>query len=125
MSEGKKVLNLDAELERVEITYQGDTYQLRNRSELSVLEAHRFSALLKEYDQLTDEDLSDETAQKIGGALSSIAAVLVVDPPKDGFPEQLCAAILSFWTEQHSPPPQRRRPQDRRPPKKKASTGAR
>lgn len=127
MSEGKpQILNLDAELDRAEITYQGNTYQLRNRSELSILEAHNFAALLKDYDSLTDADLDEETAGKIGAALQSIAAVLVVEPPEQGFPDQLCAAILGFWTEQHGPPPRpRRKPRDRQAPKKKASTGAR
>ena len=117
-----KVLNLDAELERVEITYKGNTYQLRNRSELSILEAHQFSTILKEHADLAGEDLSDENAQKFGVVLQQIAATLVIDPPEEGFPDQLCAAILDFWTEQYQEPeaagpPTRapRKPQDRKP----------
>lgn len=131
MTEGKtQILNLDAELTRAEITYREGTYELRNRSELSIVEMQQFRALLTEYDELTDGDLSDEVAEKLGAALQSIAAVLVVDPPEGGFPDQLCAAILSFWTDQHpdgadaGPPPRPvRKPQDRQP-KQRRSTGA-
>lgn len=126
MSQGKtQVLNLDDELTRHEITYKGATYELRNRSELSILEAQRFSALLKEHAGLIADEMDDETATKLGETLQSIAAVLVVDPPEGGFPDQLCAAILGFWSDQISDadPPQRapRAPQDRKP---KKSTGA-
>ena len=128
--EGKtQILNLDEALTRPEVTYQGNTYELRNRSELSIVEMHEFRALLNEYDELTDADLTEEVAKKVSHALQSIAATLVVDPPEGGFPDQLCAAILGFWTEQHAdeadadPPPRpRRKPQDRKP--KQRSTGA-
>lgn len=127
-----QILNLDAELKRAEITYEGNTYQLRNRSELSILEAHQFSELLKEHADLIVDDMDEESAKKIGDVLQSIAATLVIDPPEAGFPDQLCAAILGFWTEQHSdgeddeavPPPRARKaPQDRKP--KSRSTTAR
>lgn len=122
------VLDLDAELRPLEVTYQTKTYALRSRAELSVLELQGFSALLHEYDALTDiEDGDADNAIKIGQALQKIAATLVKDPPDGGFPEQMCAAILGFWTEQHSPPPTRprRAPQDRKPKQTKTrSTGA-
>ena len=131
------ILDLDAELLDLEILVGGKAYKLRSRAELSILEARRFSALLREYGELTnienDSDLDDESAEKIGDTLQKVAAALVVDPPPGGFLEQQCAAILGFWTEKHQeaegpPTRQRKQPQDRLPPQKqlrrRASTGA-
>lgn len=128
------VLDLDAELLELDVKLGGVPYKLRNRSELSILELHNFSALLHRYDDLTDIEAGDEeNAAKIGAALQEIAATLVVAPPDGGFSDQQCAAILAFWTSQHGqsdPPPERplRAPQDRlpkHPTKRKArSTGA-
>lgn len=128
------VLNLDAELRQLEVTYHGSTYELRSRAEFSILELHELSTLLHQYDDLTNvEDGDSENATKIGEALQQIVAMIVKGAlPEGGFSDQLCAAILSFWTEQHqeadgSPPTRRpagRAPQDRLPKKPRRSTGA-
>jgi hypothetical protein len=109
------VLDLDAELRQLDITYKSTKYDLRSRAELSILESYRLSELLKGYDSLTDADLDEETAIKIGEVAQEVAEMLVKNPPEGGFPEQLCVSIIAFWHEQHRPPTQRRAPQDRRP----------
>lgn len=128
-----KVLDLDAELRQLEVTLKGETFELRSRAELSVLELQEFSSLLKRYDELTDiQDGDAENAAQIGAALQEIAATIVKsDPPADGFSDQQCASILNFWTEQHqegdgSPPPPRprRAPQDHKKKQTRRSTGA-
>lgn len=125
MSTKTAVLDLDAELQRAEVTYQGKAYEIRNRSELSIVEAHKFSTL---FDDLDGFDKIDDAAgaQKAGEVLQEIAALLVVDPPEGGFPDQACAAILAFWTEQYPvdpPTPPRAAPRDRKP-KQPRQTGA-
>lgn len=120
-----QVLNLDAELQRSEVTFKGGKYELRNKSELSILEAHNLSTLLHEFDGL-DAKGSEEAASRTGELLQTVAALLVVDPPEGGFPDQACAAILSFWTDQNPAPdpptPPRAAPRDRQPKKKTTST---
>jgi len=119
------VLDLDAELRRSEVTYKGATFEVRNRSELSIVEAHQFATLFDGLDDLSALNDADAAA-KAGDVLQNIAALLVVDPPEGGFPDQACAAILQFWTEQNPvdpPKPQKAAPRDRQ--KKQASTGAR
>jgi hypothetical protein len=123
------VLNLDKELQRSDLTYKGATYELRSRGELSLVEAQRLSTLLHSFDDVKKLTEDEEAAAKAGELLQSVAALLVVDAPPEGFPDQACAAILSFWGEQNpseDPPSRpRREPRDRQPRKsQKKSTGA-
>ena len=119
----KPVLDLDKELVRSEVTYQGNTYEVRSRGELSILEAHQFKTLLESLDEIKAMNTED-AAVKTAAVLKDVAALLVVDPPEAGFPDQACAAILQFWTEQNPiedpPKPARapRAPRDRQPKRK-------
>jgi len=120
---GTPVLDLDAAITRYEVRWQDKAYELRNHKELSIIELQHLSGYQQDLASLGDLD-TPEAAQKYSETFQSIAAMLVVDSPEEGFPDQACAAILSFWEEQlpDPPAPQPRQPTDRQ---KKKSTGAR
>ena len=118
---GTPVLDLDAAITRYEVKWQDKAYELRNHKELSIIELQHLSGYQKDLASLGDLD-TPEAAQKYSETFQSIAAMLVVDSPEKGFPDQACAAILAFWEDQlpDPPAPQPRQPMDRQ----KKSTGA-
>lgn len=96
------VLNLDEIFrpEPIRVRFQGKEYELLSPEALGPREIARFQKLQEAAEQWRNEEMSDEDAERVEGALDAMLGILCSSLPVGEMPFLYKARILSFYAAQ-------------------------